>query len=116
MAHSTGSTTAKTTNDLLQEIAALSDELDAQREGVGATDRCQRCWYPASHHASKSSRHCHRRDKMSGKPFIDSLLAQRNNLARVLSTGCFSLTVVLKNDGLQLVFIMASVVRQQYVA
>ena len=83
---STGSTTAKTTNDLLQEIAVLSDDLDALREGVGATERCQRCWYPASSHASKTSRHCKRREKMSGKSFVDSLLAQRNNLDRVLAT------------------------------
>ena len=86
MAHSTSSTSARTTNDLLQEIAVLSDELDAIREGVGATERCKRCWYPASSHATKTSRHCKRREKMSGKSFVDSLLAQRNNLVRVLAT------------------------------
>ena len=86
MAHSRSSASAKTTNDLLQEIAVLSNELDAIGEGVGATERCQRCWYPASSHASKTSRHCKRREKMSGKSFVDSLLAQRNNLARVLAT------------------------------
>ena len=76
--------TATTTNELLQEITSISEELNQVREGVGAVERCSKCWYPATDHTNGTIKGCKRRIKMPGDQFANSLIVQRDNLLNVL--------------------------------
>ena len=50
------STITVSTDDLMAEVAELSQKLTELKPGVAAEQVCGKCWYPASEHRTGQSR------------------------------------------------------------
>ena len=77
-------TVTVSTDDLMQEVAELSQRLTDLKPGVSAEPTCQKCWYPATAHRNNTVKGCKRKDKMEIEQFTRRLLEQRNNLVEMI--------------------------------
>ena len=73
-----------TTNELLQEIAELSERLNQLRPGVGSIQWCPKCWHSALSHKGGTTKGCKSKQKWAVEEFTRALLQQRNNLVAVI--------------------------------
>ena len=78
------STITVSTDDLMGEVAELSQKLTELKPGVAAEQVCGKCWYPASEHKNRSVKGCKSKQKRGIEEFTRWLLAQRNHLVEMI--------------------------------